>query len=239
MDCFSSVNTHSSEPRHRPIRSYVLRQGRLTEAQTRAFETLWPRYGLTLDDVPLDFGELFGNAHPVTLEIGFGNGETLAQLAQRHPERNFLGVEVHRPGVGHLMIKLAAQESSNTRILQSDAMALLRQHLPAACLASVLLYFPDPWQKRRHHKRRIVCPEFLDLIHRALIPGGVLHMATDWEDYAQHMMRVLSAHEGFTNQAGSGHFSPRPDSRPLTKFEQRGQRLGHRVWDLLFERKGA
>lgn len=226
----------TEEKPHRPIRSYVLRQGRMTEAQQRAFETLWPRYGLTLGGDPLALGAIYGNRNPVILEIGFGNGETLAQLALRNPELNYLGVEVHSPGVGHLMIRLAHQESDNVRILQCDALALLRHHLPAGSLAGVLLYFPDPWPKRRHHKRRIVRPEFIDLVHRTLVPGGVLHMATDWENYAQHMMRCLSAHAGFINQAGAGQYSPRPDSRPLTKFEQRGQRLGHGVWDLLFER---
>lgn len=227
--------THAQK--HRPIRSYVLRQGRMTEAQQRAFETLWPRYGLNLDAGMLDLPALFGNDHPVILEIGFGNGEALAQQAQRHPERNFLGVEVHSPGVGHLMIKLAEQESDHVRILQCDAMELLRHHLPPGSLAGVLLFFPDPWHKKRHHKRRIVQPEFAGLVHRALIQGGVLHMATDWEEYAHHMLRVLSGHPGFLNQAGSGCFAPRPDDRPLTKFEQRGQRLGHDVWDLLFERR--
>ena len=221
----------------RPIRSYVLRQGRMTEAQQRAYDTLWSRYGLTPGDHPLDLAEIFGNDNPVTLEIGFGNGDSLALLAHHTPERNYLGVEVHSPGVGHLMIKLAQQESDNVRILQTDAMALLRHQLPANSLAGVLLYFPDPWQKRRHHKRRIVRPEFADLVHRVLIPGGVLHMATDWEDYARHMMRVMSAHTGFVNMAGDNAYSPRPEARPLTKFEQRGQRLGHGVWDLLFERK--
>ena len=223
---------------HRQIRSYVLRQGRMTEAQQRAFDTLWPRYGLNLgdDDTPLDLYTIFGNDRPVTLEIGFGNGETLAQLALRHPERNFLGVEVHSPGVGHLMIRLQQQESDNVRILRTDALALLRRHLPPASLAGVLLYFPDPWPKQRHHKRRIVRPEFLDRVHQALIPGGMLHMATDWEHYARQMMRLLSAHTGFRNRAGEGAYSPRPDDRPLTKFEQRGQRLGHGVWDLIFER---
>jgi tRNA (guanine-N7-)-methyltransferase len=229
----------SQEKPLRPIRSYVLRQGRMTEAQQRAFDTLWPRYGLLLDDHPLVLPAIFGNTNPVTLEIGFGNGETLAELARLHPECNYLGVEVHSPGVGHLMIRLEQQESSNVRILQTDALALLRSHLPAASLASVLLYFPDPWHKRRHHKRRIVRPEFAELTYRALMAGGVLHMATDWQDYARHMMRVLSAHPGFTNLAGAGEFSPRPASRPLTKFEQRGQRLGHGVWDLLFERADA
>ncbi len=229
--------TESPTGSHRPIRSFVLRQGRMTEAQQRAFETLWPRYGLTLGETELNLPALFGNDHPMTLEIGFGNGEALAQQALRHPERNFLGVEVHSPGVGHLMIRLAQQESDNVRILQCDAMQLLRHHLPAGSLAAVLLFFPDPWHKKRHHKRRIVQPEFADLVYRALIPGGLLHMATDWEDYAGQMLRVLSEHPGFDNMAGRGGYSPRPEDRPLTKFEQRGQRLGHGVWDLLFERR--
>ena len=223
--------------RQRPIRSYVLRQGRMTEGQQRAFEALWPRYGLEPGNGILDLEQLFGNSRPVTLEIGFGNGEALSQLAVRHVDQNFLGVEVHGPGVGHLMIKLAEHESDNVRILQTDAMELLRHQLAPASLSRVLLYFPDPWHKRKHHKRRIVQEEFAELVHRALTPGGVLHMATDWEDYATQMMAVLSAHSGFANLAGAGQFSPRPDSRPLTKFEQRGERLGHGVWDLLFERK--
>ena len=230
--------SQTDHKRERPIRSYVLRQGRMTEGQQRAFEALWPRYGLEPEGRPLDLGELFGNPRPVTLEIGFGNGEALSQLAVRHADRNFLGVEVHSPGVGHLMIKLAEHESDNVRILQTDAMELLRRRLASASLSRVPLYFPDPWHKRKHHKRRIVRQEFAELVHRALVPGGVLHMATDWEDYAEQMMAVLSAHSGFVNQAGPGRFSPRPESRPLTKFEQRGERLGHGVWDLLFERKG-
>ncbi len=229
--------TDSPTGERRPIRSFVLRQGRMTEAQQRAFETLWPRYGLTLGEAELNLPELFGNDRPVTLEIGFGNGEALAQQAATHPERNYLGVEVHGPGVGHLMIRLAEQQCDNVRILQCDAMELLRRHLPAGGLAAVLLFFPDPWHKTRHHKRRIVQPEFADRVHRALAPGGLLHMATDWENYACQMLRVLSEHTGFVNRAGTGAFSPRPQSRPLTKFEQRGHRLGHGVWDLLFERR--
>jgi tRNA (guanine-N7-)-methyltransferase len=197
---------------------------------------LWPQYGLALDQQPLQFASIFGREAPLSLEIGFGNGEALAQIAARHPDQDFLGVEVHTPGVGHLMLKLAEQESANVRILQTDAMELLRHHLPQACLSRVLLYFPDPWHKRRHHKRRIVQQRFADLIQRALKPGGVIHMATDWEDYAQQMMTVFTRHSGFRNQAGKGNFSPRPQTRPMTKFEQRGQRLGHGVWDLLFER---
>jgi tRNA (guanine-N7-)-methyltransferase len=208
----------------------------LTEAQQRAFKSLWPQYGLALGQQPLQFASIFGREAPVTMEIGFGNGEALAQLAARHPEEDFLGVEVHTPGVGHLMLKLAEQESSNVRILQTDAMELLRHHLPQASLHRVQLYFPDPWHKRRHHKRRIVQLAFADLIQQALSPGGVIHMATDWEDYARQMMAVFTQHRGFRNQAGKGNYSPRPETRPMTKFEQRGQRLGHGVWDLLFER---
>ncbi|MCU7929520.1 MAG: tRNA (guanosine(46)-N7)-methyltransferase TrmB [Candidatus Thiodiazotropha sp. (ex Codakia rugifera)] len=226
----------SEQPSQRPIRSYVLRQGRLTEGQQRAFDQLWPRYGIALQDEPIDFSVLFDRQAPITLEIGFGNGEALAQVAARHPEANFLGVEVHSPGVGHLMIKLAEQQSENVRIIQTDAMELLRHTLPTASLSRVLLYFPDPWHKRKHHKRRIVQTEFANLIHRVLIPGGVLHMATDWQDYAHQMMEVLSHHSGFRNQMGPQQFSPRPDARPITKFEKRGERLGHGVWDLLFER---
>ncbi|MES9943386.1 MAG: tRNA (guanosine(46)-N7)-methyltransferase TrmB [Candidatus Thiodiazotropha sp.] len=226
----------SVEQPQRPIRSYVLRQGRLTEGQQRAFQELWPHYGLTPEPRQLDLVALFGRQAPLTLEIGFGNGEALAQIAARHPDEDFLGVEVHTPGVGHLMLKLAEQETHNVRILQTDAMQLLRQQIPEASLNRVLLYFPDPWHKRRHHKRRIVQQEFADLIQRVLKPGGVIHMATDWEEYARQMMAVFTRHNGFRNQAGKGKFSPRPETRPLTKFEQRGQRLGHGVWDLLFER---
>ncbi len=156
------------KPARRPIRSFVLRQGRMTEAQQRAFDSLWPRYGRVLGSAPLNLPEIFGNDRPVTLEIGFGNGEALAQQAAAHPERNYLGVEVHGPGVGHLMIRLAERQCDNARILRCDAMELLRHHLPAGSLAAVLLYFPDPWHKKRHHKRRIVQPEFAELVHRAL-----------------------------------------------------------------------
>jgi tRNA (guanine-N7-)-methyltransferase len=208
----------------------------MTEGQQRAFEALWPSYGTTPEHLHSNLCSLFGRDAPITLEIGFGNGEALAELAARHPDEDFLGVEVHSPGVGHLMLTLARQESSNVRILKTDAMELLRHHLTESSLDRVLLYFPDPWQKRRHHKRRIVQQPFAELIHRVLKPGGVIHMATDWQDYARQMMDVFTRHGGFNNLAGDGNFAPRPESRPLTKFEQRGGRLGHGVWDLLFER---
>lgn len=220
-----------------PIRSFVLRQGRTTPAQRRAFEELWPRYGLELPATgPIDPATIFGSDHPLFLEIGCGNGETLAALAARHPERNYLGVEVHGPGVGSLMLKLEERDSDNARVLKCDAMELLRHHLPSGCLDGLYLFFPDPWPKKKHHKRRIVQPEFTQLVHRALRPGGFLHMATDWEHYAEQMLQVLSEAEGFENSAGRGNFSPRPSDRPLTHFEQRGQRLGHGVWDLIFRR---
>ncbi|MET0045545.1 MAG: tRNA (guanosine(46)-N7)-methyltransferase TrmB [Candidatus Thiodiazotropha sp. 6PLUC3] len=224
-----------SDQKQRPIRSYVLRQGRMTEGQQRAYEDLWPKYGLELDNDPLDLPNLFNQTQPVTLEIGFGNGETLSQLAETQPEQNFLGVEVHGPGVGH---RLAERELTNVRILKTDAMELLRHHIKPASLSRILLYFPDPWHKRKHNKRRIVQEEFSELAFRTLAAGGILHMATDWEDYAKQMMSVLSSHKGFLNKAGDGQFSPRPATRPLTKFERRGERLGHGVWDLIFERLG-
>lgn len=221
----------------RPIRSYVLRQGRMTGGQQRAFAELWPRYGISVADGQLDFPALFGNTNPVYLEIGFGNGEALAEAAASHPEHNHLGIEVHGPGVGSLMLRLAEQESTNVRILQADAMELLRRHIAPGSLQAVLLFFPDPWPKKKHHKRRIVQPEFARLVRQALKPHGILHMATDWENYALQMLDVLSSTTGFENAAGTGNYAPRPASRTLTKFERRGQRLGHAVWDLIFVRQ--
>lgn len=208
----------------------------MTEAQQRAFSDHWPSYGLELSDGELDLAACFDSRRPLFMEIGFGNGEALASRAAAHPENDYLGVEVHGPGVGHLLLRLAAQESRNVRVLRGDAMELLRHRLPAASLAGVYLFFPDPWPKRRHHKRRMVQAEFTRLVGRALRPGGLLHMATDWRDYAEQMMRVLSATPGFRNAAGPGRYSPRPEDRPATRFEQRGQRLGHAVWDLIFLR---
>jgi len=222
----------------RPIRSYVLREGRLTAGQERAFAELWPRYGVAYAGAPLDLAALFGNERAVWLEIGFGNGDTLAALAARHPDRNYLGIEVHRPGVGHLLLRLEAQALGNVRVLRHDAVEVLRNALPPAALAGAYLFFPDPWHKRRHHKRRIVQPAFAELLARAIRPGGLFHAATDWEDYAQHMLRVLSASPAFENTAGPAGFVPRPEDRPLTRFEQRGQRLGHGVRDLVFRRRG-
>jgi tRNA (guanine-N7-)-methyltransferase len=215
----------------------VLRAGRLTAGQERAFTELWPRFGIDYTGAPLDLSVLFGNDQPVWLEIGFGNGEGLAALAARHPDRNYLGVEVHQPGVGHLLLQLDALGLGNVRVLRHDAVEVLGHALAPAALAGALLFFPDPWHKRRHHKRRILQASFVDLLARAIRPGGLFHAATDWEDYAQQMLAVLEASPAFENLAGPGAFSPRPKERPLTRFEQRGHRLGHGVRDLVFRRR--
>jgi tRNA (guanine-N7-)-methyltransferase len=215
----------------------VLREGRLTEGQARAFDRLWPRYGIDFAGTPLDLPAVFGNGKPVWLEIGFGNGDALATLAARHPDRNFLGVEVHRPGVGRLLLRLETAGLSNVRVLRHDAVEVLRDGIPPGALAGVYLFFPDPWHKTRHHKRRIVQPGLVALAARALRPGGTFHAATDWEDYARHMLAVLGDSPDLENAAGPAQYAPRPDDRPLTHFEQRGQRLGHGVWDLLFRRR--
>ena len=233
--------TMQDEPQRpqRQIRSFVLREGRLTAGQQRAFDTLWPKWGLAFQTTTLDLVTVFGNDHPVFLEIGFGNGESLAQMAQRHPERNYLGIEVHRPGVGHLLLKLDELGCSNVRVMRHDAVEVLEKMIPTDGLGGVYLFFPDPWHKKRHHKRRILQPSLLDELARVIRPGGFFHAATDWQDYAGHMMAVLSEDTGrFDNSAGRGAFTQRPDERPLTKFEQRGQRLGHGVWDLVFVRRG-
>lgn len=230
----------------RTIRSFVLREGRLTPGQTRAFDELWPRYGIGdpaddelnwLSDQPLDLPALFGNDHPVTLEIGFGNGDSLAEMAAATPERNFIGIEVHRPGVGHLLLRTEELGLTNLRVMRKDAVQILTKALSAASLDRVQLFFPDPWHKKRHHKRRILQPKLVALLARVTRPGGHFHAATDWQDYAEHMMTVLTASDLFNNCAGEHSYTPRPDYRPLTKFEQRGHRLGHGVWDLVFERR--
>ncbi len=217
----------------------MLRQGRLTEAQERAFAELWPRYGVERPaGGALDLPTLFGNDQPVYLEIGFGNGETLAEIAARHPDRNYLGVEVHGPGVGHLLLEIERRGLGNLRLVRQDAVDLLDRGLAPASLAGVYLLFPDPWPKKRHHKRRLLNPEFVTRLARVIRPAGLFHAATDWEPYAQQMLAVLMASEAlFWNAAGPGQFTPRPEDRPLTKFEQRGQRLGHGVWDLIFLRR--
>ncbi|MES9843955.1 MAG: tRNA (guanosine(46)-N7)-methyltransferase TrmB [Candidatus Sedimenticola sp. 6PFRAG5] len=223
---------------HRRIRSFVLREGRLTAGQQKAFETVWPEYGVSFTGSKLDLQGLFGNRNPVFLEIGFGNGESLAEMARANPGNNYIGVEVHRPGVGHLLIRIEELGLTNLRVMRHDAVEILDKGLAKGSLDGLFLFFPDPWHKKRHHKRRILQPEFVQLIAKAVKPGGFFHAATDWEHYAQHMMDVLSREAAlFENTAGVGNYTPRPGYRPLTKFEQRGHRLGHGVWDLIFRRK--
>jgi tRNA (guanine-N7-)-methyltransferase len=235
--------------RHRPIRSYVLREGRLTQAQERAFTDLWPRFGVDWEPgTPLEMHRLFCDVPPtageapalpaVYLEIGFGNGETLATMAEVHPERRYLGVQVHRPGVGHLLLELERRGLDNVRVLRQDAVELLSHGLPAASLDGVYLFFPDPWPKQRHHKRRILSPAFVALLARVLRPGGTFHAATDWTPYAEQMLSVLTqAEDSFANAVRDGSYCKRPAERPETKFERRGQRLGHTVHDLIFWRR--
>jgi len=218
----------------REIRSFVRREGRITPGQKRALEELWPRYGLEPGH-RIDPVQIFNREAPLALEIGFGNGESLATMAAQALETDFIGIEVHRPGVGHLLQELDRQALDNVRVFNEDAVKVLRDCLPDGCLDRLLLFFPDPWHKKRHHKRRIVRLEFIELVAQKLKPGGILHMATDWENYAEHMLEVMEQSAGFRNCAGVRQYSEKPGYRPATKFERRGRKLGHGVWDLLFE----
>jgi tRNA (guanine-N7-)-methyltransferase len=220
----------------RPVRSFVRREGRMTEAQRRAFEAFGARYLIEYSEAPCDLDAVFGRAAPRLLEIGFGMGDSVLDRARRHPERDHLGVEVHRPGVGRLLRALAEEDIRNVRIVCADAVQVLTHMIPDAALDAVFLFFPDPWPKKRHHKRRIVQPAFVELVARRLRPGGIFHLATDWEEYAQHMLAVLEQSPSFSNSAGAGCFAPRPEHRVLTKFERRGERLGHGLWDLVYTR---
>jgi len=225
-----------TEPVHRPIRSFVMRTGRMTTGQARALEDLWPRYGVEYSPAPLDLDALFGRHAPRTLEIGFGNGEHLAALAAAHPERDYLGVEVHRPGVGHLLMLAATNNLTNLRASTHDAVEVLREQIAPGTLDEVLVLFPDPWHKKRHHKRRLIQPPFVELIASRLAPGGMLKLATDWEEYALQMLDVMRGNPQFTNLSPGGDWMPRPEERAPTRFEKRGARLGHGVWDLAFRR---
>jgi len=216
------------------VRSYVLRGGRLTAGQERALRELWPRFGIENDDGLLDLDQLFGSNAPVILEIGFGNGEATWQMASAHPEENYIAVEVHQPGVGHLLIKIEEHGIENIRIACADATEFLRNRVPEESLGGVRIYFPDPWPKKRHHKRRIIQPSFVRALASRMRLGAILHLATDWEPYAEHMLEVIGGVEGLTNLSASDGFSDKPEWRPETKYEKRGERLGHTVKDLLF-----
>ena len=221
-------------PAPRPIRSFVLRAGRIGPGQQRALDELGPRFVLPYRAEALDFAATFGRSAPTVLEIGFGMGDATAQIAAALPGTDFVGIEVHAPGVGALLKRIGEQGLTNLRLVQHDAVEVLQQMIAPASLAGVHLYFPDPWHKKRHHKRRLVQPAFAALLATRLAPGGYLHCASDWQPYAEQMLEVLSAEAALRNTAAG--YAPRPEWRPLTKFEARGLKLGHGVWDLLFRR---
>ncbi len=230
-----AVEEQQTEHR-RTIKSFVMRAGRMTEGQQRGLEQGWPKFGLVLEDGLRNFDELFGRSAPRTFEIGFGMGHSTLEMAGAAPDQDFIGVEVHKPGVGALLSGLVSQKLNNVRVYSCDALEVLRDCVADASLDRVLLFFPDPWHKSRHHKRRIVQPAFAELVRSKLKVGGVLHMATDWEPYAEYMLEVMNVAPGYRNLAEDGRCVPRPPERPVTKFERRGERLGHGVWDLKFQR---
>ncbi|MCT2529312.1 tRNA (guanosine(46)-N7)-methyltransferase TrmB [SAR92 clade bacterium H921] len=224
------------EYRKKSIRSYVVRAGRMTDGQRKAYEKSWATYGLKLADGAIDTDVIFGRTGPKVLEIGFGMGDSLLQMAAAEPETDFIGIEVHPPGVGTIMNTAQEENISNLRVYLADANDVLEECFAAQSINRLQLYFPDPWHKKKHNKRRIVQPQFVQLVREKLRSGGILHMATDWQHYAEQMLETLDAAEGFENIAGLGEYSPRPAYRPMTKFEKRGQRLGHGVWDLIYKK---
>lgn len=228
--------TDDQRPR-RPIRSFVLRAGRMGTGQQRALAELGPQFLLPYRPTPLDYAAAFGRSAPVVLEIGFGMGGATAQIAAARPDTDFIGVEVHEPGVGALLKRIGEEGLTNLRLVQHDAVEVLRDMIPPGSLAGVHVFFPDPWHKKKHHKRRLLQPAFVATLVEHIAPGGYLHCATDWQDYAVQMLEVLAAEPQLRNTAEG--YAPRPDYRPLTKFEQRGLNLGHGVWDLVFTRVAA
>ena len=218
------------------VKSYVKREGRLTKGQARALDSFWPVMGLTIEQGKLDFNHVFGNPNPVILEIGFGMGKSLVEMASQAPDSNFIGIEVHRPGVGACLSDAGDAGLKNLRIFEHDAVEVLAECIADNSLQRVQLYFPDPWHKKRHHKRRIVQADFVEKLRPKIALGGQFHMATDWQAYAEHMLEVMQQNKGFENTSPDQHYVERPAYRPITKFETRGQRLGHGVWDLIFTR---
>ncbi|MFT5643906.1 MAG: tRNA (guanine-N7-)-methyltransferase [Janthinobacterium sp.] len=223
------------DPSEHRIRSFVTRAGRLSSAQARALETLGPQFVLPFSKEPLDFVAAFGRSAPTIVEIGFGMGDTTSHIASSMPEKNFIGIEVHTPGVGSLLKQIGEQGLSNLRLIQHDAVEVLTRMIPAGTLAGVHVFFPDPWHKARHNKRRLLQAPFVKLLAERLAPGGYLHCATDWQEYAEQMLDVLGQESMLQNTADA--YAPQPSYRPLTKFESRGLRLGHGVWDLVFVKK--
>ena len=232
-----TVGDHDAPPAHlRRIRSFVLREGRMTPAQQRAFDTLWSRFGIDYRGTIQDLDARFGRRAPRVMEIGFGNGEALPWASEHDPARDFIGVEVHGPGVGRLMNALAARDAGNVRLYRHDAVEVLEHELAPAALDEVRVWFPDPWHKTRHNKRRLIQPGFVALLAARIAPNGLLHLATDWQPYAEYMLEVMEAAPGWRNQCGPGQYAARPAWRIETHFERRGLKLGHGVWDLLYRR---
>jgi tRNA (guanine-N7-)-methyltransferase len=217
------------------IHSFIRRQGRITPGQQLAIDQLWTKYGLEPDQ-PHQFSQIFGRSAPLFLEIGFGNGEALVEMAAANPDHDFLGIEVHRPGIGHLLLQIQQREITNVKVYCHDAIDILEQQIADNSLAGIHLFFPDPWPKKRHHKRRIVRPAFIKLVTRKLQQGGYFHAATDWENYAQHMFEVLNQQQTLVNESADNEYCKRPGYRPITKFERRGINLGHCVWDLIYRK---
>lgn len=236
MSATATAKPFTETPGHRAIRSFVLREGRLTPSQERAVRELWPRYGMDYCGQPRDLHAAFGRTAPVVLEIGFGNGDALLECAANDPARDYLGIEVHLPGVGRALAGIERAGLGNVRIQRHDAIEALRHEISPGALDEVRIWFPDPWHKKRHHKRRLVNEENVALIADRLRPGGLLHLATDWAPYAEHMWDVLDAQPLLRNRAGARGAVPKPDWRPPTRFEKRGIGLGHAVFDLLYER---
>jgi tRNA (guanine-N7-)-methyltransferase len=223
--------------KYREIRSFVLREGRMTSAQKQALQSLWPKYGIDFQEETIDFSFYFHREAPLVLEIGFGMGMSLLTMAQAAPEANFIGIEVHRPGVGNLLSQIEKESVNNLRVICHDAVEVLHKMILNQSLSQIQIFFPDPWHKKRHQKRRLIQKPFVEFLIEKLKPEGILHLATDWENYAEQMMTVLSGCPALQNLAGTENFADRPTSRPLTKFENRGLHLGHGVWDLLFIRQ--
>jgi tRNA (guanine-N7-)-methyltransferase len=224
------------DPTEHRIRSFVTRAGRLSTGQARAIEELAPQFCIPYQKTPLDVDRAFGRHAPTIFEIGFGMGETTAKIAGGMPEKNFIGVEVHTPGVGSLLKLIGEQGLTNLRLIQHDAFEVITHMIAPAWLAGAHVFFPDPWHKARHNKRRLIQPPFVSLLASRIAPGGYLHCATDWQEYAEQMLEVLGAEPTLKNTAEG--YAPRPDYRPVTKFENRGLKLGHGVWDLVFEKQG-
>ena len=231
----ASAEASALPEKRRPIRSFVLRQGRVSVAQARACAQLLPRYGIPYAPQPLDLERTFGRRAPKILEIGFGMGETTAAIAAAHPENDYLGIEVHTPGVGSLLKRIDERGIGNLRLIQHDAVEVLREMIAPGSLDGAHIFFPDPWPKKRHHKRRLVQPDFVALLASRIKSGGYVHLATDWQEYAEQMLAVLSAEPMLANTAAG--YAPRPDYRPQTKFETRGLKLGHGVWDVVFRKQ--